>query len=86
VGGKRSGHRRLGPQLGRVRQDVTLSADLPPWARDLTTAPPASGGLLVRRAPEALDAVLSVFRAEGFEEAAAVGRTEPGPPVLRMAA
>jgi len=36
----------------------------------LLTDPQTSGGLLVACSPDAVDAVLSIFRAEGFEHAA----------------
>ena len=39
----------------------------------LLTDPQTSGGLLVSCAPEALDAVLAVFRRHGFEQAAVIG-------------
>ena len=47
--------------------------------RALLTDPQTSGGLLVACAPDAVDAVLSVFRNEGFADAAAVGSITAGP-------
>ena len=41
--------------------------------RSLITDPQTSGGLLVSCAPEAVDAVLAVFRQEGFADAAPIG-------------
>ncbi len=45
--------------------------------RALLTDPQTSGGLLAACAPEALDAVLAVFREHGFGDAAVVGRVVP---------
>jgi selenide,water dikinase len=42
--------------------------------RSLITDPQTSGGLLVSCAPEAVDAVLEVFRREGFADAAPIGQ------------
>ncbi|WP_028312685.1 selenide, water dikinase SelD [Derxia gummosa] len=58
--------------------EVVLSEGLPAVARDLLTDPQTSGGLLVSCAPEAVEEVLGVFRAEGFARAAVVGRVEAG--------
>ena len=41
--------------------------------RALLTDPQTSGGLLVACAPDAVDAVLAVFRDEGFDRAAMIG-------------
>jgi selenide,water dikinase len=54
--------------------DVSLPAAFAPVDQALLSDPQTSGGLLVACAPEALDAVLAVFRRHGFAEAAAVGR------------
>jgi selenide,water dikinase len=54
--------------------DVQLPAGFADEDRALLTDPQTSGGLLVSCAPEALDAVLAVFRRHGFDEAAVVGR------------
>ncbi|MBS0318103.1 MAG: selenide, water dikinase SelD, partial [Proteobacteria bacterium] len=56
--------------------DVTLAAGLPPVARDLLADPQTSGGLLVSCGAEAVDQVLGIFRAQGFDEAAVIGRVE----------
>jgi selenide,water dikinase len=48
--------------------------------RALLTDPQTSGGLLVACAAEAVDAVLAVFRDEGFEGAAAIGSITTGTP------
>jgi selenide,water dikinase len=52
----------------------------------LLTDPQTSGGLLVACAPESVDAVLGIFRAEGFESAAAIGRLAAGIPKVRVVA
>ncbi len=48
--------------------------------RALLTDPQTSGGLLVACAPDAVDDVLRVFRAEGFAEAAMIGSLAAGTP------
>lgn len=50
-----------------------------PIARVLLTDPQTSGGLLVACAPEAVENVLAVFRAEAFEHAARIGAFVAGP-------
>ncbi|MEI7969120.1 MAG: selenide, water dikinase SelD [Betaproteobacteria bacterium] len=48
--------------------------------RWLLADPQTSGGLLVTCAPGAVDAVLEVFRKEGFDQAAVIGEITAGPP------
>jgi len=64
--------------------EVELAAGLPPSAQALLSDPQTSGGLLVSCAPEAVDAVLEIFRREGFAQAAVIGGMEAGPPSLRV--
>ncbi|MFO1337019.1 MAG: selenide, water dikinase SelD [Burkholderiaceae bacterium] len=59
--------------------EVALDAALDATDRALLTDPQTSGGLLVACAPDAVDAVLGVFRAQGFADAAEVGAVEAGP-------
>jgi len=59
---------------------VTLAAGTPEVARALLTDPQTSGGLLVACTPDAVDAVLGVFRGEGFGRAAVIGEITPGAP------
>ena len=59
--------------------DIALDAAITPMQRALLTDPQTSGGLLVACEPAAVDAVLAVFRAEGFATAALIGRLESGP-------
>jgi len=58
-------------------QHVTLH-DIDDTTRALLTDPQTSGGLLVACAPDAVDAVLAVFRDEGFGQAAVVGELAAG--------
>ena len=59
--------------------DVALDAAITPMQRALLTDPQTSGGLLVACEPAAADAVLEMFRTEGFAAAAVIGRLESGP-------
>jgi selenide,water dikinase len=65
--------------------EVELAPGLPATAQALLTDPQTSGGLLVSCAPEAVDAVLGVFRYEGFAHAAVIGHMAQGPAGLRVA-
>ena len=72
-------HRRLGAQLGRLRRARRRSATASAKReKALLTDPQTSGGLLVACAPEAVDEVLAIFRAEGFGEAAVIGEIAAG--------
>ena len=53
--------------------EVHLPADFSPVEQALLTDPQTSGGLLVSCAPEAVAAVLAIFREQGFAEAADIG-------------
>ena len=66
--------------------DVQLPAGFAEEDRALLTDPQTSGGLLVSCAPEALDAVLAVFRQHDFAQAAVVGRIAAAAdkPLLRV--
>ncbi|SAK63440.1 selenophosphate synthetase [Caballeronia calidae] len=61
--------------------DITLNVDGKEndEARALLTDPQTSGGLLVSCAPEAVNDVLAIFRADGFDEAAVIGEMVDGP-------
>jgi selenide,water dikinase len=54
--------------------------------KHLLTDPQTSGGLLVACAPEAVETVLGVFRSEGFDRAAPIGRLSAGIPKVRVRA
>jgi len=51
----------------------------------LLTDPQTSGGLLVACAPDAVEQVLGVFHADGFEQAAVIGELVAGAPGVRVA-
>ncbi len=53
--------------------DVTLADAITPVQQMLLTDPQTSGGLLVSCAPDAVDAVLALFAAEGFADAKVIG-------------
>ena len=77
------------PKLNATRgygAEVRLDPGLPGIAQALLTDPQTSGGLLVSCAPKAVDAVLGIFQAEGFAEAAVVGHMERGPAGLEVRA
>jgi selenide,water dikinase len=59
-------------------KDVTLAASVKPAQQALLTDPQTSGGLLVACAADTVDAVLELFRREGFGEAAVIGRMAAG--------
>jgi len=59
---------------------VTLDNELPAFAGAILTDPQTSGGLLVACAPESADAVLRIFRDEGFAQARVIGECHAGSP------
>ena len=59
-------------------KSIGLPASLPATARTLLTDPQTSGGLLVSCAPQAVDEVLALFRADGFGEAFVIGEMVSG--------
>jgi len=67
-------------------QEVQLDAKLSPLAQALLADPQTSGGLLASCAPGSVDEVLGIFHAQGFAEAAVVGRMEAGAPGLVVSA
>ncbi len=60
--------------------DIRLAEGITPQQQALLCDPQTSGGLLVACAPEAVDEVIALFRAEGFAHAAAVGEMADGTP------
>jgi selenide,water dikinase len=64
---------------------VTLGKGLGEPEQLLLTDPQTSGGLLVACSPETVDAVLAVFREEGFGEAAVIGGISAGAPHITVA-
>ena len=67
-----------GRNWGGYGHDVDLPSGFGDVNQALLTDPQTSGGLLVSCAPSAVDAVLDLFRREGFESVAVVGRMEAG--------
>jgi selenide,water dikinase len=65
--------------------DVRASGAIGDLERAIATDPQTSGGLLVACAPSAVDAVLDVFRREGFDDAAAIGHFAAGAPAVTLA-
>jgi selenide, water dikinase len=61
-------------------KDVQLPEGFDAAKHALLTDPQTSGGLLVACAADAVDGVLDVFRADGFDRAAVIGRVAAGPP------
>ncbi len=66
--------------------DVRLADGITPQQQALLCDPQTSGGLLVACAPEAVDQVLAVFRAEGFAHAAVIGEMAEGTPGIDVLA
>jgi len=58
--------------------EVALAAFVTPLQQALLTDPQTAGGLLVSCAPDAVEQVLAVFREEGFDAAAVIGRMQAG--------
>ncbi len=65
---------------------VSLDPALPQVAQALLTDPQTSGGLLISCSPASVDAVLAVFREQGFEQAAVIGEVREGPAGLQVRA
>ncbi|GAB3431289.1 selenide, water dikinase SelD [Massilia solisilvae] len=66
--------------------DVQLAPAITGAQRALLTDPQTSGGLLVSCDPGSVDEVLALFKREGFESAAVIGRMEGGAPQVTLAA
>jgi len=65
-------------------KDITLPNDFADWKAKLLTDPQTSGGLLVACAPEAAEAVITTFRADGFSDARVIGSLAAGAPRLTV--
>lgn len=63
---------------------IRLGADVTETERALLTDPQTSGGLLVACAPDAAQAVLDLFRQQGFADAAVVGEMCAGQALVRV--
>jgi selenide,water dikinase len=64
--------------------DIALASSIGDAERALLTDPQTSGGLLVACAPDCANAVLAIFRREGFEHATAIGEFVGGPPQVTV--
>ena len=61
-------------------EEVALAKDLGAVDQDLLSDPQTSGGLLVACSPDSVDAVLAIFRQQGFAHAAEIGSLVPSHP------
>jgi selenide, water dikinase len=73
-----------GRNWGGYGEHVRLGEGVGELHKALLTDPQTSGGLLVACAPRATDAVLEVFRSEGFGDAAVIGEFAEGPPEVTV--
>ena len=64
--------------------DVEMAEGLPATAQSLLSDPQTSGGLLVSCAEDAVDAVLQIFRDEGFGGAKVIGQANAEGPALTV--
>lgn len=62
--------------------EIRLTDGLAEWQQRILTDPQTSGGLLIACAPEGVDEVLALARAEGATEAAVIGCLNVGAPSL----
>ncbi len=67
-------------------KDVRLAEGITAQQQALLCDPQTSGGLLVACAPDSVDAVLALFRAEGFAQAAVIGEMTEGTPGIAVLA
>lgn len=63
---------------------VTMPAGDTTLQRRMLTDPQTSGGLLVACAPDAVPAVLDIFKTQGFAGAAVIGRLVAGAPLVSV--
>ncbi len=64
---------------------VEMRPGAPGWERAILTDPQTSGGLLVACAQESVAAVMDIFRAQGFNQAAVIGSLGAGEPRVIVA-
>jgi len=64
--------------LASYGQEVDFAPQLERWQQRLLADAQTSGGLLVAVAPGSVEAVLSLFAADGFAQAAVIGRLKSG--------
>jgi len=65
-------------------EDVMLAQHITPVQQMLLTDPQTSGGLLVSCASDAVEEVLTIFRSEGFADAAVIGDVVEGKPGVEV--
>ena len=63
---------------------IDLPESLPDWQRNLLVDPQTSGGLLISCAAAEAPAILETIKRAGYDAARIVGRTEAGPPRVRV--
>jgi selenide,water dikinase len=63
---------------------VELPEGFESWRRDLLTDPQTSGGLLIAVAPDQVERVLAMARADGLAASAIVGVLADGEPTIRV--
>ena len=64
--------------------DISIDGKFGDVERNLLTDPQTSGGLLVSCEPAAVENVLAVFKAEGFEDAVVIGEMTSGKPQVNV--
>jgi selenide, water dikinase len=64
--------------------ELSFAGSIDDAHRALLSDPQTSGGLLVACAPEAVGAVIDIFRDEGFAQAAVIGEIVAGPPQVTI--
>lgn len=68
----------IGRNLASFGESVAFDASVPDWQRSILADAQTSGGLLASVAPESVDEVLALFRAQGFAAAAVIGKLQTG--------
>jgi len=64
--------------------EVDLPQSITAVQKALLTDPQTAGGLLVACAPSAVEQVLTLFRSEGFDDAAVIGHLQEGAPRVQV--
>ena len=68
----------IGRNLASFGESVAFDASVPDWQRSILADAQTSGGLLASVAPESVDEVLALFRAQGFADAAVIAQLQAG--------
>jgi selenide,water dikinase len=74
-----------GRNWASYEKEVSLGSNVTAAHKALLTDPQTSGGLLVACAPDTANAVLEIFKREGFERAAVIGELSEGTPRVAVA-